>query len=45
MANRLVNAHDFHAEGARAAVRIAVAWREGRNMELCLRDRKVKRWD
>jgi len=37
-------AHEFVADDDTAAIKIAVAWREGRRMELWQRDRRVKVW-
>jgi hypothetical protein len=43
-ARRIVLSHEFFAEDDEHAIRIAEAWREGRNIELWERARMVKRW-
>jgi hypothetical protein len=43
-ASRLVRAHEFQAPNDERAVRIAEAWREGRQMELWQRGRKLRCW-
>ena len=40
----ITQSHEFFADSDEAAIRIAEAWREGREMELWCRDRKVKAW-
>lgn len=44
-AGRINRAHEFEAEDDEAAVKVAVAWREGRRMELWQRDRRIQSWD
>ncbi|HWJ38562.1 MAG TPA: hypothetical protein VNR86_07370 [Sphingomicrobium sp.] len=42
--HRLTMAHEFEADDDVQASRIAESWREGRQMELWQRDRKVRCW-
>jgi hypothetical protein len=37
-------AHEFEADDDDAAIAIAGGWREGREIELWQRDRRVKHW-
>lgn len=41
---RISHAHEYLAEDPNSAVKIASAWREGRQMELWQRDRKITCW-
>jgi hypothetical protein len=41
---RLVTAHEFVAADDARAMRIAEGWREGRQLELWQRERKVRSW-